>query len=185
MSSLSAALKPPTKWVAVAAIIFAGCSGVAAPVTDAPASPATLPSPTPTIETSTAPPLTSVAPVSASKPSAGAADAFAKCHIGDLILIGRVTGMGQIASAKNLAHYVPLTGREPQLAEDGPAWIIQIRGDVPQPGGEVWTDPTCVVTQSEFGYFATGPVRNTATGKVVTPEPPTTPPDTKLPPLAP
>jgi hypothetical protein len=102
-----------------------------------------------------------------------------------MILLSRVSGMGLVASARNLAHYVPLTGREPQLKEVGPAWVIQIRGDVPQPGGEVWTDPTCVVTQSEFGYFATGPVRNTATGKVVTPEPPATPPDAKLPPLAP
>jgi hypothetical protein len=123
--------------------------------------------------------------VSASKPSAGAVDAFAKCHIGDMILISRVTGMGQIASAKNLAHYIPLTGREPQLTEDGPAWVIQIRGDIQEPGNEVWTDPTCFVTESDSGYFASGPVRKTTTGTVATPEPPARPPDATLPPLAP
>jgi hypothetical protein len=175
----------PTKWVAVAAIAVAGCTSVAAPVTEAPGSPETSPSPSATIDTSTAPPLTEVAPVSASKPSVGAADAFAKCHIGDMILISRVTGMGQIASAKNLAHYSPLTGREPQLKEDGPAWVIQIRGDVLQQGNEVWTEPTCFVTESDFGWFATGPVRNTATGTIFTPEPPARPPDATLPPLAP
>ena len=185
MSLLTAVQKTPATWVAIAVITIAGCSGVAAPVTQAPGSVATMPTPACTIETSTAPPLTEVAPVSASKPSADAAEAFAKCHIGDMILISRVTGMGQIASAKNLAHYIPLTGREPQLKEDGPAWVIQIRGDVPQPGGEVWTDPTCVVTQSEFGYFGTGPVRDTATGKVLTPKLPRTSPDATLPPLAP
>jgi hypothetical protein len=185
MTSLTAVLKTPMKWVAISAIAIAGCSGVATPVTEPPGWGAATPTPASTIETSTAPPLTEVTPVSASKPSAGAADAFAKCHVGDMILLSRVSGMGLVASARNLAHYVPLTRREPQLKEDGPAWVIQIRGDVPQPGGEVWTDPTCVVTQSEFGYFATGPVRNTATGKVVMPEQLATPPDAKLPPLAP
>jgi hypothetical protein len=183
VTSLSAVMKTPAKWVAIAAIAIAGCSGMATPVTEPPGSPAT--SPTPTIDTSTAPPLTQVAPVSASKPSAGAADAFAKCHIGDMILISRVTGMGQIASAKNLAHYLPLTGREPQLEEAGPAWMIQIRGDVPQPGGEVWTAPTCVVTRGEFGWFATGPVRDTKTGQVLTSKLPASTPDATLPALAP
>jgi hypothetical protein len=185
MTSLSAALKAPTKWVAVAAIAVAGCTGVAAPVTEMPGSAATPSAPTQTIDTSTAPPLSEVAPVSGSQPSAGAADAFAKCHIGDMILISRVTAMGQIASAKNLARYIPLSGREPQLKEDGPAWVIQIRGDVPQPGGEVWTDPTCVVTQGEFGWFATGLVRDTATGKVLISKLPVSVPDATLPPLAP
>ena len=137
----------------------------------------------PSMET---PPAGDVMAVSASAPSAGAADAIAKCHVGDMIPISSVTGMGQVASAADLVHYVPLTGREPQLREAGPAWIIQVHADVPQPGsGEIWTDPTCVVTQNDFGYFATGPVRNAATGAVVTPAPPIIHPDRKLPPLAP
>ena len=184
MTLLGAAMKTPAKWAAIAAIAIAGCSGVAAPVTEPPGPDATTPAPTPTIDTSTAPPLTPVPPVSASKPRAGAADAFAKCHIGDMILISRVSGMGQIASAKNLPHYIPLGGGAPLLGDGGPGWVIQIRGDVPQPGGEVWTDPTCVVTQSDFGWFATGPVTNTATGKVVTPKLPVSVPDATLPPLA-
>ena len=50
---------------------------------------------------------------------------------------------------------------------------------------EVWTDPTCVVTENDSGYFATGPVTNTATGKVLQPEAPAVPPDRTVPPLAP
>ena len=160
-----------------------GCT-VAAPVTEGPQPRESIaPSMTAPIET---PPPGDVQAVSATRPTAGAEDAMAKCHIGDMIPIEKVTGMGQIAAAKDLIHYLPLTGREPQLREEGPAWIIQIQAEVPQPGStEVWIDPTCVVTQGEFGYFATGPVRDTATGKVLTPEPPVMPPDRTLPPLAP
>src|SRR5215216_4047265 len=59
--------------------------------------------------------------VSASRPSAEALDVFTKCHIGDhdLVALGRVTGMGKLASTKDITRYVPLTGREPQLAETG------------------------------------------------------------------
>jgi hypothetical protein len=110
---------------------------------------------------------------------------MAKCHIGDMVPIEKVIGMGQISSAKDLYRYIPLTGREPQLREEGPAWIIQMLAELPQPGSnEVWIDPTCVVTQDDFGYFATAPVRN-ATGTLLTPEAPAIPPDRKLPPLAP
>ena len=83
-------------------------------------------------------------------------------------------------------HYVPLTGREPQLAEAGPAWIVTVHHDFPQPGStELWTDPTCVVTEQDFGWYATGPVTDTATGKVIHPKVPTQPPDRVVPPLAP
>ena len=160
--------------------VLSACT-VAAPVVEEPTESAT-PSTTP-IET----PLPGdVRAVSASNPSAGALDAMAKCHIGDMIPIAKVTGMGQIASATDLYRYIPLTGREPQLREEGPAWIIQVHAELPQPGSnEVWIDPTCVVTQDDFGYFATGPVRNAATGALFTPEAPAIPPDRKLPALAP
>jgi hypothetical protein len=127
-----------------------------------------------------------IPPVSASKPGAAAADAMAKCHVGDgdTVSITQVTGMGQIPSAADLPRYVPLTGREPQLHDPGPAWVIQIEGDVRQKNGEVWTNPTCVVTSTIFGYFATGPTRLT-TGNVVQPEAPRVAPDRTLPPLAP
>jgi hypothetical protein len=96
-----------------------------------------------------------------------------------------VAGMGKVPAAKDLTTFVPLTGREPQLKEPGPAWVVQIHGDVLQRGGEIWTDPTCVVTMNDSGYYATGPVKSTATGRVVMPEAPANAPTRGLPPLAP
>jgi hypothetical protein len=130
-------------------------------------------------------PLGPVAPISASNPGSAAQAVLDKCHVGDMIPLTQVSAMGQISSAKDLVHYVPLTGREPQLKENGPAWVIQIHGDVQELGSEIWTNPTCVVTAQDAGYYATGPVRNTVTGKVVLPEPPANPPDLSLPALAP
>lgn len=48
--------------------------------------------------------------VSASHPSAAAADAMAKCLIGDTIPLENVAGMAQVAAAKDIVRYVPLTG---------------------------------------------------------------------------
>lgn len=123
--------------------------------------------------------------VSASHPSAAAADAMDKCHIGDMIAIEKVAGMAELPSAADLLRYAPLTGREPQLKEAGPVWVIQIKGDVRQMGNEIWTDPICVVTGSDHGYFATGPVTNTQTGKTDEPLAPALAPDRTLPSLAP
>lgn len=129
---------------------------------------------------------TSIEPVSASKPGAEAAAVLARCNVGEQISIGKVTGMGKIPSASDLVRYVPLTGREPQLKETGPAWIVTVAAELPQPGStELWINPTCVVTDSDAGYFATGPVEDLATGKTMTPEEPATPPDLRVPPLAP
>ena len=126
-----------------------------------------------------------ISPVSISNPSPGAKDAFEKCHIGDMIPIEKVAGMGQVSSAKDLLHYVALTGREPQLQEESPAWVIQITGEVQQRGNEIWIDPTCIVTANDLGFYATGPVRSTETGQVLEPEPPSERPDRSLPPLVP
>lgn len=93
--------------------------------------------------------------------------------------------MALIPAAKDVGLYVPLTGREPLLQEDGPAWVIQITGDVQQRGSEIWTDPTCIVTAGDFGFYATGPVKNTSTGSTSMPEAPKVPPNRSLPPLAP
>ena len=126
-----------------------------------------------------------ISPVSISNPNRGAKDAFEKCHIGDMIPIEMVAGMGQVALAKDLLHYVPLTGREPPSQEESPAWVIQIQGEVQQRGNEIWIDPTCIVTANDFGFYATGPVANTQTGEVLEPEPPSKPRDRTLPPLVP
>lgn len=167
-------------------LLASACTSTLAPVTtetDVLKTPS-LPSPsTPTLQASA-----DIVAVSVSKPTVEAQDIFGKCHIGDddLVPFKYVTGMGKIESARDLLHYVPLTGREPQLAESGPAWIVTVHRNLPQPGSnESWADPTCVVTDQEFGWFATGPVTNTATGKVIEPEAPIQLPDRSIPPLAP
>jgi len=94
--------------------------------------------------------------------------------------------MAELSTASDLPHYAPFTGREPQLKAAGPVWVIQIHGDVPEPQlGEIWTDPVCVVTSTDFGYFATGIVTKTATGETFKPEQPPSAPDRALPSLAP
>jgi hypothetical protein len=146
----------------------------------------TVPDPTPTPSMAVIPtlPAGDLAPVSFSNPSQGAKDAFAKCHIGDQFSVQQVGGMGQVASTKDLFHYVPLTGREPEFKSDRPAWVIQFRGDLPMRFG-LWTDPVCIVTADYFGYYATGPSKDWNGAQVATPEPPPTPPDRSLPPLLP
>ena len=142
--------------------------------------------PTPTASMAVIPtvPTGDLAPVSISDPSEGARDALAKCHIGDQFSIEQVAGMGEVPSAMDLFHYVPLTGREREFQADIPAWVIQFRGDIPMRDG-LWTDPVCIVTPESFGYYATGPSKDYNTGEVATPEPPPTPRDRSLPPLLP
>src|SRR4051812_25906267 len=122
--------------------------------------------------------------VSASHPSTEAADVLAKCRVGEFIPINQVAGMAKLPAASDLPHYVPLTGREPELKEPGPLWVIQIKGDLSMRSG-IWTDPICLVTNSEFGYMATGTTADYATGKTTQPEAPAVAPDRTLPPLAP
>jgi hypothetical protein len=176
-----------------AGLLVASCRGVSAPVGITPGpspshmpSPSPLPSPSP--ERSNLLSDAGITPISASSPSAAAKVALAKCHVGDddLIPFKSVTGAGQIASAKDLGHYLPLTGREPQLGESGPAWIVTVHAELPQPGSnEVWRDPTCVVTDGDSGWFATGPITDVQTGKVTEPEAPAEQPDRRIPPLDP
>ena len=128
-----------------------------------------------------------MATVSGSQPSPEARDVLARCHIGagEPVAMSQVTGMAQLASGSELTHFVPLTGREPELADTNPVWVVQIRADLQEPGGEIWVDPVCVATTTRAGYFATGPVRNAASGVEISPEKPVTPPDRALPPLQP
>ena len=177
--------------ITAATVLLSACTSARAPVTTPPeqanvplASPAVVATPTPRMTTSQA--VEGIIAVSASKPSAAAQAVLGKCNIGDQIELKNVTGMGMIASPKDLPRYVPLTGREPQLVEAGPAWIVTVHANIPQPGSsELWTDPTCVVTGEESGWFATGVVTDTATGKVMSPEAPVQRPDLSVPPLLP
>lgn len=186
--SLRKRLLTPVASIGAGALILSGCTSALAPVT-APPDASIAPSPSSAV---VAPPTAAttsgaeIVAVSASKPGAAAQAVLDKCGIGDQIELKRVTGMGMIASPEDLPHYVALTGREPQLAESGPAWVVTVHADLPQPGGnEVWTDPTCVVTGDEFGRWATGPVTDSATGKVRPSTIEVQQPDRSIPPLAP
>lgn len=173
--------------VSVLAAALVGCVSGGAVVTEQPNS---TTSPTSPPVASLAPVATpdsgvpTLSPVSASHPSAEAADVMAKCRIGDFVPINQVAGIAKLPAASDLPHYVPLTGREPELKEPGPLWVVQIKGDLSMRYG-IWTDPICLVTNSEVGYMATGTTTDYKTGKTTQPEPPAVAPDRTLPPLAP
>ncbi|HEY3523230.1 MAG TPA: hypothetical protein VGK63_05975 [Candidatus Limnocylindrales bacterium] len=80
----------------------------------------------PLLEMAAAPIDRSLPPVSRSHPTPAAAATLRACHIGDQLLLTQVTGMAEIDHASNLPRYVPLSGREPQLADPGPAWVITV-----------------------------------------------------------
>jgi len=152
-----------------------------------------IPAPTPTPSMAVEAPAADggIAPVSISHPSPGAKDAFRKCQVGDIGGAGMysfdlITGMGQVPSARDVYHYVPMTGREPELENDGPAWVVQFHGEFPMLKiAETWTDPVCIATADSFGFYAVGVTRQNASDITTTPEPPPIPPDRTLPPLVP
>jgi hypothetical protein len=76
-----------------------------------------------------------------------------------------VKGLGIVASARLLAHYVPLTGREPELQVDEPIFAVQYAGVIRLPlrggpGSPAYKDidgPTCVVLDGWPIWYVTGP----------------------------
>jgi hypothetical protein len=106
----------------------------------------------------------SIEPVSLSNPSLDAAEALEICHVLDLHGVEKVSGMGRIEDAQAVL-YAALTGKEPEIDTDAPAWLITFRGEVPMPTlHEMWIDPTCVVVNHDGGIYATGPVRKMISG---------------------
>jgi len=94
--------------------------------------------------------------------------------------------MALVPHAAGVSRYVPLTGPEPEFKTDAPAWAIQFAGELPMPkSGEVWTDPICGRVGETGGVYATGRVRNLASGEVFEPPIPARPAAKSLPPLAP
>lgn len=97
--------------------------------------------------------------------------------------------MAEIAAAADLPHYVPMTGREPVLRWDGPAWVVRLRGEVAMPKTrEVWIDPACIVVAGDdaslSGFHAVGGWID-ADGTAHPPLPSASEPDRPLPTLAP
>ena len=107
------------------------------------------------------------------------------CHVSTSGL-DNVAGMALVPHSADVWRYVPLTGLEPEFKTDAPAWVIQFAGELPMPkSGEVWIDPICVRVGETVGFYATGLVRNLASGEVFEPPIPARPPTGTLPPLAP
>ena len=170
-----------------AAVIVLGCVSGGAPVTEPPHAGTLAPTPGATLVPVPKDQATAgLVAISASHPFREAAGVFATCQVGgdSPVSIQMVAGMAKLPEVADLPHYVPLTGREPQLEEPGPVWVIRIVGDVTQRYLEIWTDPTCIVTNADFGWFATGRITDPKTGKTFEPESPALAPDRTLPPLA-
>lgn len=114
-----------------------------------------------------------LAAVSLSQPSAGAQSAIELCHVS--AWAAAVRGMAEVPSARDLPLYVPLTGREPEIQTDQPAWVVAFGGEV-----ALWTrsgagairakDPTCVVIDGWRTWYLTGGWSD-ATGALYTPMP--------------
>jgi hypothetical protein len=129
---------------------------------------------------------TTIEAVSASHPSASAAEALESCGITGEYGVGtdKVAGMGHLERARDAPRYVNLTGKEPEIQVDKPAWVIQLQGEVVLPRGfGTALDPTCVVIDGVHYLFMTGPY--TTNGETTQPLQPERPPDLLLPPLAP
>ena len=121
-----------------------------------------------------------------SDPSSEATDALRICQVLDNIGADKVSGMGEIGHARDAVRYVWLTGAEPEIQSDAPAWIVTFRGEVPMPmSGEIWIDPTCIVVGGDGGLYSTGPVKHPSMGVTSTPLPAKQKPDLALPPLQP
>jgi hypothetical protein len=130
------------------------------------------------------------APVSLSQPPVDAARAFELCAVRGWVErdgIDVIAGIGRIDHAYDAAHYARLTGREPELQSDQPAWIVQFRGDIRMAwSNTVYVDPTCIVVEGgDGGFFGTGTVREVGSGVTRTPQPVPAEPDRLLPPPQP
>jgi hypothetical protein len=97
--------------------------------------------------------------------------------------VSGISGMAMLPSASDIPKYARLTGQEPELRIDGPAWVVAYSGRMTLPRGLGWADdPTCVVIGGERFVFMTGDHgRGDVTfGALDVPEP-----ELSLPPLAP
>lgn len=154
----------------------------------APADDAVVAESTPAAEPAAIPVDTTIDPVSLSNPPADAERALELCRVRDWIDRNGtdvIAGMGKIDRAKDAVHYARLTGLEPELQSDRPAWLVQFRGDIRVDWELVFTDPICIVVDGDGGFFGTGPVRQVGTDVTVTPQPAKQEPDRALPPLEP
>jgi hypothetical protein len=144
----------------VIALVVSAC---AVPVTqaapDAPSRPGASTSPLPGLvgPKIEAPPVdASLVPVSRSDPGPEAAAVLALCEAAGFDPSG-IGGMAMLPSARDLPTYVRLTGQEPEIHLDRPAWVAAYSGRMTLPRGLGWADdPTCVVIDGGRFVFLTG-----------------------------
>lgn len=124
-----------------------------------------------------APVDTTLTPVSRSNPGPEAQAAIDACNLDPT----RISGMAKLGDAAELPQYVRLTGKEPELREHKPVWVITYSGRFTI--RTIWAeDPTCVVLDGEPILFLTG---DYGRGDSVQHPLPVHDPPFSLPPLAP
>lgn len=102
--------------------------------------------------------------VSLSESYGDSADAMALCGVGEHRDL--VSGAAHVMHAKDLPKYVRLSGNEPEIQTDAPAWVVAYQGVVRLPVRGLryayvdQIDPTCVVIDGESSWFTTGEIRN-------------------------
>lgn len=129
-----------------------------------------------------APVDTALTQVSRSNPGPEAGAILDLCGAAGFDLAG-ISGMAKVAHARDLPRYVRLTGREPEIQTDAPAWVVAYSGRMTLPRALGWAeDPICVVIDGERTVFLTG---RHGRGDVESEPLPVPGPPFSLPPLAP
>jgi hypothetical protein len=103
-----------------------------------------------------------VAPVSMSAPSALAAEGIRQCV--PRIYTLQVVGIGIVIHGNLVKNYVALSGKEPELMTDDPAFVVQFSGTIREiniggPGNAGWIDihdAICVVVDGTPYHYVTG-----------------------------
>lgn len=119
-------------------------------------------------------------PVSLSHLSVAAKAAFDLCVLPDQA--PAVVGMALLPSARDVRKYMLTNGNEPELQDDVPVWVVQLKGPVTYRFGTVF-HPLCVVKGGERFVFA--PYGGEGRDGRWAPPDTFTPPQFALPPLAP
>ena len=106
------------------------------------------------------PSLAALEQVSLSNPTGEERDVMLQCRV--LEYPDQVVGMAKVPNASDLPLYVRLTGNEPEIQTDKPAWVVSFGGEVriptvSQAGIITATTPTCVIVDGVRSWFLTGP----------------------------
>lgn len=128
---------------------------------------------------------TSLEAVSRSHPTQEALAALDLCHVTDGYGIDSVARMALVPHASVAGSYVPLTGREPYLQTQEPAWLILFGKGIDMPMEDAtWYGAFCAVVDQAAGFYGTGDIVTNG-GARTTPPPVEHPPTAALPTLAP